>query len=384
MSEPLQGTALMRATRPYATDDPKRSMWYLVSTSVIIVGLLTVAILDIPTWARVVTSVVAGLVIVRAFTIYHDHQHHAILRDSKAVNAFMKVFGVLVLAPSNVWRQTHNHHHTHNARLHGSNIGSFEVMTVDSWSEAKFSKKLYYAISRSPLVIGLGYLTVFIGGFCISPLMRSYKRHWDSAIALVVHVGIIVGLTLGFGFAAAFYCVILPMTVASALGAYLFYIQHNFVGVKYHARDDWTYAEAALESSSFLKAGKLIGWFTGNIGYHHIHHLNPLVPFYRLPEAMAEVPELQNPPTTSLSLRDIVANFQLNLWDPVTDRMVRFRVARQRAAAAAEAKSSAPAKDASTASDTGTTPSAPSSTAAAKPPITAAPKAPAPKVPATN
>ena len=95
-----------------------------------------------------------------------------------------------------------------------------------------------------------------------------------------------------------------------------------------------THTRASLESSSFIKFGPVMNWFTANIGYHHIHHLNPMIPFYRLPDAMKAIPELQNPIVTTLSPRDVLRCFRLKLWDPESNRMISFRDARRMSDAA--------------------------------------------------
>jgi omega-6 fatty acid desaturase (delta-12 desaturase) len=109
------------------------------------------------------------------------------------------------------------------------------------------------------------------------------------------------------------------------LGAYLFYAQHNFPGVSFRTNKDWNYAKAALESSSYMKMNPVMQWVTANIGYHHVHHLNAKIPFYRLPEAMEKLPELQEVKTTTLQIRDIVACLKLKVWDPEENRMVTMK-----------------------------------------------------------
>jgi omega-6 fatty acid desaturase (delta-12 desaturase) len=121
--------------------------------------------------------------------------------------------------------------------------------------------------------------------------------------------------------------VIVPSAIASAFGAYLFYAQHNFPEVKIRDREEWNYVFAALHSSSYMKMSPLMHWFSANIGYHHVHHLNARIPFYRLPEAMAEIEELQSPPTISLHPLDIYRCLRLKLWDVKRGRLVTFREA---------------------------------------------------------
>ena len=112
--------------------------------------------------------------------------------------------------------------------------------------------------------------------------------------------------------------------VATTTGAYHFYAQHNFEGLRIHPRVTWTYDGAALESSSFMEAGRIVSWFTADIGYHHVHHLNPSIPFYRLREAMDAIPELQRAGKTTLRPRDIARCFELKLWDAEKGRLVGY------------------------------------------------------------
>jgi omega-6 fatty acid desaturase (delta-12 desaturase) len=131
-----------------------------------------------------------------------------------------------------------------------------------------------------------------------------------------------------FSMEAVLLCLILPLLIACGSGSYLFYAQHNFPGCKLTKKEDWSYVAAALYSSSYIKMSRIGHWFTGNVGYHHIHHLNAKIPFYRLPEAMASLKELQSPLVTSLAPADILKCWSLKLWDPDLDQLVRFRDAK--------------------------------------------------------
>ena len=122
------------------------------------------------------------------------------------------------------------------------------------------------------------------------------------------------------------------MTIATIMGSYLFFAQHSFKRMHVATPEAWSFYRAAMQSSSYMRLNKVMQWFTGNIGYHHIHHLNVRIPFYRLPEAMAAIAELQSPITTSLAPRDIVACFRSSLWDESRQRMVSYREADKPAA----------------------------------------------------
>jgi omega-6 fatty acid desaturase (delta-12 desaturase) len=199
------------------------------------------------------------------------------------------------------------------------------MMTTAMWRKASPSQRLSYRIQRHPLVVLFGYITIFAINITLLPLLRDPVKHWDSALSLLVHGGLITVLWIFGGLDVAFFVVLLPMLIASALGSYLFFAQHSFKRMHIISPEAWTFYRAALESSSYMRLNKILQWFSGNIGYHHIHHLNVRIPFYRLPEAMAAIPELQSPVTTTLSPRDIIACFKSSLWDENQQRVISYR-----------------------------------------------------------
>jgi omega-6 fatty acid desaturase (delta-12 desaturase) len=317
---------IIKASNHFAREDVALSWFHLVSTLGMLLGCQVLAAQSsLPWWSRFGFSAVAGLLTIRAFIVYHDFKHGAILRGSKLGKFILDGFGIYILTPSKVWTQTHNYHHAHTAKIVGSHVGSYIMLTPEMYEAATPRQRFMYRLARHPLTIVFGYVTVFIYGFCIAAFVRNPRKNPDSLIALVVQAALIAGLWSYFGFAVAFLSLLLPQLIAHALGAYLFYAQHNFPDVHVQPRESWTFVRASLESSSYLKLGPVMNFFTGNIGYHHVHHLNHRIPFYRLPDAMAAIPELQNPVgTTTLSWKDISACFQQKLWDPEQNRMVPF------------------------------------------------------------
>jgi omega-6 fatty acid desaturase (delta-12 desaturase) len=168
------------------------------------------------------------------------------------------------------------------------------------------------------------YFTTFMYGMCIQSFLSSPRRHWDSLVVLIIHFSIAVFLFVHFGWLTWFLTFFLPFFLSHMLGSYLFYAQHNFPGAVYKTNQDWNYANAAMESSSYMVMPPFLEWVTANIGYHHIHHLNSRIPFYRLPEAMAKIPELQTNRVTTLKPKDIIKCLRLKVWDPEKNRMVSF------------------------------------------------------------
>ena len=198
-------------------------------------------------------------------------------------------------------------------------------MDKEKFYKMSRTQRTNYLFIRHPLTIALGYLFAFTWGMTFLSLVRSPTKHWDSALALVFHYSLIITLGLTAGWTTAFLCVVLPITMAHGLGSYLFYVQHNFPGVTYEEKEGWTYIGAAMKSTSFLKMSRLMHWFTANIGYHHIHHANSKIPFYRLPEVFKKMPEFQNPKITTMSPMDIYRCMQLKVWDPIQRKMLNMR-----------------------------------------------------------
>lgn len=314
--------ALILATKAYAKDHSLKSWWYILSTAVLLAITTAVPLFHLPLFIKIISSVLAGLLNLRLFVIYHDQQHHAILPRSKVAEVLMRGFGIWALTPSSIWRSSHNYHHNHNSKLRGSHIGSFPIMTKDQYVSSSKSDRRYYLFMRHPLTILFGYVFVFFYGMTVYPFFNSPRRHLDCMFAFVTHISISVALIYFFGWQTWLLALALPFFIGCAVGSYLFYAQHNFPGVSFTDKAGWTYEKAALESSSYLKTNPIMAWFTANIGYHHIHHLNARVPFYRLPEVLREIPELQKPKTTSLHPADILRCLRLKVWCVETQSMV--------------------------------------------------------------
>lgn len=346
-----QGPELVRASNPYAVEDRART-WQLLTVALLVFfgalagilatpidagtafGLFGPAALAVGIGAKVAFALLAGLTLIRLFIFYHDYLHGAILTGSKLGKAVMYVVGYWVLAGPSVWKQTHDYHHKHTAKMVGASIGSYPIVTVDMWGAMTEAQRRDYKLVRHPLTMLFGYFTVFILGMCISPYRRNPAQHKDGLYALFGHFALVAAFGLAFGWANAFFAGMLPVMIATALGSYLFYAQHNFPDMAIRNRHEWEYTFAALHSSSMMDMSPVMHWFTGNIGYHHIHHLNHRIPFYRLPEAMAAMPELQNPHRTSWSLDDMRKCLMLKVWDPAQGRMVSYEEADQHALAA--------------------------------------------------
>ena len=314
--EPKQrhGKELILASKPFATEDRRRSWWEVISTLLLLI--VTGAATFYGPWpGRIAAGVVSGLLIVRFFVIYHDYLHKAILQKSALAEGIMTLFGLFVLAPTTIWRRTHDHHHHHNSKLSSGGIGSYPLVSKAKFHRLSASQRTAYLAARHPLTIFFGYLTLFIYDFNLKSVFKNPRVHGDSLVALLLHVAVGGLIFYGGGWSALAVSWLLPFMLAHGLGSYLFYVQHNFPGAVFEESHAWEYTGAALRSTSFLVMSPLMNYFTGNIGYHHVHHINHRIPFYRLPEAMEQMPELQRATTITLHPRDVVRCLRLKVWD---------------------------------------------------------------------
>ncbi len=277
--------------------------------------------------ASLSASVLAGFVIVRLFVIYHDFFHGAILKNSRLAYSILYLFGLVILSPATSWKTTHDHHHKHNSSKFGAEIGGFPLVTTDEYASYSYWNRFGYRIVRSPFIILFGYLTSFLINKTLVKLIRNPRENIPCGISLFLHFGLAILLSM-YSVRALLLGMMLPLFIASALGTYIFYVQHNFPGMKRRKGKEWDYVYAALCSSSYLKLSPMMNWLTGNIGFHHVHHLNAKIPFYRLQEAMDGLVELQSPTTTTFRIVDVFRCLQLKLWDSNSEQLLTFKEAR--------------------------------------------------------
>ena len=314
---------LLIASKQFTGETRWLSWWHVLTTAIVLSSLIAVAVSNLPMFIRIVASLAAGVVGVRGFVIYHDYQHHSILQNSKLASFVMGAYGFLTLTPTSIWKDSHDDHHQNNSQTFSDNVGSYPIMTTEAYQNAGRSARFYYAASRHPITIALGYLSVFLWRMSLHGFITNPKKHFDGGLAVVFHI-CLLGWLWTLGWDVLILGMIIPFLVASALGSYLFYAQHNYPGAKMMEKSEWSHVDAALYSSSFMPMSRLMHWCTANIGFHHVHHLNSKIPFYRLPEAMAALEELQSPVETRLVPRDVIACFRLKLWSPEAGQFVGF------------------------------------------------------------
>ncbi len=316
------GKELLTASKEFAIEDPTRSWVETFITLILISLFLGATFLELPLAVRLVCSFTCALLYVRAFVIYHDYQHNAILKNSKPAEWIMKAIGVYLLAPQNIWKRSHDHHHNNNSKLTISGIGSYPTITKSRFLKLTNKQKNIYLINRHPLTVIFGYFTLFIYWLNLKSFVQSPAKHMDSLGALVFHL--VMGTLIWIYFGALTFLIswFMPFFLSFAIGSYLFYCQHNFPDAQFREDHDWKYDYAALFSTSYMVMHPVMQWFTGNIGYHHVHHMNSRIPFYKLIEAMEAMPELQKVSTTSWNPIEMWRCFRLKLWDEQKGKMI--------------------------------------------------------------
>lgn len=323
--------SLARHCRPYLA----RSCWQAVNSAApffLLWGLMYWSL----SWSYLVTLLLAiptSGFLVRIFIIQHDCGHHAFFRSRRANEIMGALCGVLTLTPFHLWRRAHARHHVTSGNLNHRGHGDVSTLTVNEYLARSAWGRLAYRIYRNPLFMffpGASFLFLVRHRFTAG-LPRSWRRERKSVHATNLALAAVLGIaafTIGLD---KFLMVELPVVVlAAAAGTWLFFVQHQFEEAYWRPDSTWNATEAALYGSSYYRLPRLLQWFTGNIGYHHIHHLNSRIPNYNLPACYADEPAFQRGVTFGLleSLRCI----SLKLWDEDSHRLVTFAEAHRREA----------------------------------------------------
>jgi omega-6 fatty acid desaturase (delta-12 desaturase) len=327
MPEPpgLEAADLRAILDEYARPSRIRSSIDIVTSVVaylaISVGMyFTVAISP---WLTLALAPVSAAFLLRTYIVFHDCSHGSFLASRRGNLWLGTLCGVLVLAPFLRWRHDHAVHHATSGDLDRRGVGDLPTLTVAEYQARPPRARLAYRLFRHPLVMfGIGPIfAMIIGPRIVARNARPRMRRsviWTD-VALAVTVLALVWL-MGLG---AFLLVWAPAALISgAVGIWLFYVQHQFEDAYWQRTEDWTYAESAMRGSSFLALSRPLHFVTGNIGYHHIHHLSARIPNYNLPRAHEANPIFHSVPT--LTLLDGLRAVRLKLWDERTGRMVTF------------------------------------------------------------
>ena len=291
--------------------------------------ILTIDATYLPTLLLIVPA--AGF-LVRTFVAFHDCAHGSLLPSKRANRYVGRVLGLFVLAPFARWRHDHAVHHGTSGDLDRRGVGDVLTLTTEEYRTRSRKGRVAYRLLRNPFVMfGLGpILAMIIGPRIATRAQRPRLRHSVllTDCALLVIAG---GLGWLIGWERLLLVWAPAALLAGSVGIWLFYVQHQFEDAYWRHRDEWSYTDAALCGASYLRLPRILRFFTGNIGLHHVHHLNPRIPNYNLQRAHDENPVLHSVPT--LSLGDGLRSVRLKLWDERRETLVTFSEARRATAA---------------------------------------------------
>lgn len=276
-------------------------------------------------WVTLLLAIPGGLMVVRLFTIQHDCGHGSFFSASKANHWTGRIISLFTVTPYAQWRREHSQHHATSGHLEKRGVGDIETLTVEEWNALSPMGKFRYRLVRNPIILFFfGVPFYFIVVYRL-PWFRPYpaRETWKSVMGLNVCLALMYGAVGYFsGYLNLIFVMWLLVQVASTVGGWLFYIQHQFEKTVWDSSDEWTFQVAALYGSSYYALNPVLNWFTGSIGLHHIHHLNSLIPNYRLKECLKDSAELQTLNRMTLWQSFKCAN--LKLWDSHRRRLVTF------------------------------------------------------------
>ena len=328
---PARGAAYWRtAVAPFEQPSLGRGLLD-IATSVVPYLALWVAmylVYDVSYWLVLALAIPASGFLLRTFILFHDCTHGSFF-ESRRGNVWLGTFtGLLVMTPFENWKHDHAVHHGTSGDLDRRGVGDVQTLTVAEYNAKPWRGRLGYRLFRNPLVMfGIGPLYSLVIAPRFSSRAKRMRLRRSIIVTNVVLALIVGGLCWLIGW-QQFLLIQMPMIVlAGTAGVWLFYVQHQFEDAYWQRSDDWSYADAALAGSSYLKLPKVLQFFTGNIGLHHVHHLSARIPNYNLQRAHDELDIFDDVPV--LTMWDGLQAVRYKLWDEQSRRMVGFGTARR-------------------------------------------------------
>lgn len=316
--------------REFQQPSLRRAVWQLVNTLVPF-ALLWAAMywsLAHSLWITAGLAALAGLFLVRIFIIFHDCGHGSFFKSRRANDIVGMITGALVLTPYYHWRWEHSVHHSSAGSLDRRGTGDIWVLTVEEYLSSSRWRRLAYRLSRNGAVLfGLApiYMLMIHQRFARSD--AGPRERWSVVRMNLALLAIAVGLSAIYGVAAYALIQLIIVMVGGGVGVWMFYVQHQFEDVYWERDGEWDFTAAALQGSSFYKLPPVLQWFSGNIGFHHIHHLSSRIPNYNLERCHHSDPLFQS--VKPITLRSSFRSLHVHLWDESRGRLVGYAEARQ-------------------------------------------------------
>lgn len=318
-------TGWVKVVMRYNFPDNFKSWWQVVNSVVpyIAIWVLMVYSLEYSYWLTLLLSVFAAGFLVRIFIVFHDCGHGSFFKSERLNRLVGIPLGLLSFTPYHRWHRDHKEHHATVGNLDKRGVGDVKTLTVEEYQSLSKWKKFGYRFYRNPIfLIGVAPLLLFLIQY---RLPKSYMNRKELVYLHLSNLALVLGILLviwAIGWKAYLLIQLPVIYLASVHGVWLFYVQHQYESVKWERSDKWDYKTIAIQGSSYFKLPFILQWFTGNIGFHHIHHLSPTIPNYKLSKCHKENPMFQDikPITFFSSLKSL----RLRLWDEKKQRLVGF------------------------------------------------------------
>jgi omega-6 fatty acid desaturase (delta-12 desaturase) len=312
----------------YRQPDRTRSVLEIAVTFLpfLVLWVLAWLSLSVSYWLTLALAIPGAFFLVRLFLIQHDCGHGALFRKKLTNDWVGRVLGVLTFTPYDAWKRSHAIHHASSGNLDGRGVGDIDTLTIGEYQALSPWRKFLYRLYRHPVVMfGIGPTLLFVvqQRFPLTMLRGADWRSWASVMGTNVAIVVLGALMIWLIGVQDFLLVQLPIiAVASSVGVWLFYIQHQFEDTFWENEPVWNVHEAALHGSSHYDLPGFLPWLTANIGVHHVHHLYARIPFYRLPQVLRDFPELAE--VRRITLIESFKCVKLRLWDENRRRLVSF------------------------------------------------------------
>lgn len=324
--------------KKYQVPNTKQAILQLANSFVFYIFLLALQfyLYDKSFFFSAIVALLNGFILSRIFIIQHDCGHSSFTKYKTMNEIVGTVCSVCTLIPYRYWARNHNFHHAHNGQLEVSDIGDIEVFTTDQYASANWKQKIYYRIYRNPLylfTIGGFIYVVFYNRFAFAN--TDYFKNVKKSVNVSNILFILVYALLAYIFGVERFLVVqfTNLTFFGIYALWFFYIQHQYEHIFKAKKEEWNYVVAAIKGSTYYKLPRVFHWLSGNIGYHHIHHLSPAIPNYNLRKCHQENPVFLKH-TNTITFWQSLKTLRSNLWDEQQNKMISFSEYKRRKNAA--------------------------------------------------
>lgn len=314
-----------KAVAKYETPSLRRSIRQLVNTVIPYLAIMVVMyfMLGVSYWITLALALPAAGFLIRAFIICHDCGHGSFFKSRKANRIFGFATGLLAYVPSYYWSHQHARHHATAGDLDRRGVGDIWTLTVQEYLAMSRPMRLWYRVYRNPFFLfGIAPIYVFFIRYRFWMSGDNVRGRWSTIRTNLAIAAILVAAHFTIGIKAYLMIQLPILLIAFASGVWLFYIQHQFENTYWEHNENWSYVRQALEGSSYYKLPRVLQWFTGNIGFHHIHHLSPRIPNYHLQACHESHAMFRDVP--HITLWSSLKSMKYRLWDEERKKLVGF------------------------------------------------------------